>query len=142
MLTVLAVAAMGAVGSLGSTAPALASTASFDVSVYHSTGVLSGRMTGDFRRLNQSVTITNIEQWVRAGECSYGSFEGWQYNPTGGSPHLDTRTSRKRCASANTWFEPEDFTLDAKGVTGGINTVQIYLIDGEHGRDGYGEGVR
>ncbi|WP_203897888.1 hypothetical protein [Virgisporangium aliadipatigenens] len=142
LFTVLAVAAMGAVASLGTSAPALASTASFDVSVTHSSGVLVSRMTGDFRWLNQSVTITNIRQYVKGGECAYGLFDGWHDNPDE-AIWLDTRTTRERCGSGSgTWFEPDDFTLAAGDFEGGINYVDIWLNDDEHTRYGRTEGRR
>ncbi|MFJ1767876.1 hypothetical protein ACIOD2_46670 [Amycolatopsis sp. NPDC088138] len=96
------------------------------VEVYHSSGTLVGRLHGDMNWSASLRTVTFSPQdfYVRAGECVYVVYGGYQNN------NLVAKSPKyKECGRDGAW-SAKSISTDTPG---GIQTVIIELTDVEHG---------
>jgi len=123
------VAFVAALGLVSAGTPAFATDTTFVARQYHANGaVLVVAVQGDITWLNRSVTLNNVQIWVRQGYCGNVVFRG----QSSSNPNIDTEFlpgptyKDKWCGIFDSsWHTIGNITLDGSQIVGGIRTVLV-----------------
>jgi hypothetical protein len=126
-----AIAAILAMVSVGT--PALATDHTFFANYYRDdTGtVLVASVKGDITWLNRSVTLSNVQIWVRGGNCAKAQVKGYAgTNPQAIDGFVWTFPfpGGAFCTQASQWIGAESRTLNGSQVVGGITKLAVFVL--------------
>jgi hypothetical protein len=130
LATAIVSAIVGVAASICLGAPAYATQDhSFTGSLYHGGNItLIVRTTGDINWLNRSVTLNNVELYVRGGSCGSAYFEafaGTTLKQTFETYNYPQRKTPFCATGAGQWFDIGGITFDGSAISGGLTMIYV-----------------
>ena len=120
---------------VGTTSPARASDTSFFVEFVHDggAGAIGAETSGGITWFNRSVSLTNVQLFVHAGECADIDARAYFRNNNSWVQVASQVVQACNSTSAGVTFSVQDLGFDCGAIVGGCGKVQVFVIDEVHG---------